>query len=529
MRARGASDRGHARLRRVPLGARRARGDGAHDQRVAVDQRRTIRDCWSDHHRGQRVPLQHGAHPRRHARRRRARTSCPKGTIARALAAKERARRRADRARRTGSRSSTSTSTLPGRRGDAMAAVRQPQRDRRSRAAKPDEGRAIAGLWRELWDAHEAWGGYAGTRDPRVYEQLAQRALGGRTRARRAARPRSPHAPRRGQRTAASSGRSRDGSSVTASTRRRRSRARCARSSWSSQARDARRRARAARSARAASRGSSAAARRWCSRPRCSSRIPRTRSTRSVGYTPVSWTARIATDGARGRAAVTIAYVARVGDAERRASRSRCSIRRSRRAVARRATSASIARAPSTQRSSARSPRTSRGPSAIDRASSSPSIDGGMVRASASLTVMSLDPPFLPARRGLLGRFAVDPALDPRPLVAALVRLGRRLALRPRRRDAGAHGSRSAGQRAPRRRASRVGARAVVAHRRTLRLNRACRGSAVSAFRDGSVMPVFARRRRGSLSLASHASRHCQLRSRRSALAPSALAQADAR
>ena len=43
------------------------------------------------------------------------------------------------------------------------------------RAANPDEGRAIAGLWRELWDAHEAWGGYAGTRDTRVYEQLAQR------------------------------------------------------------------------------------------------------------------------------------------------------------------------------------------------------------------------------------------------------------------------------------------------------------------------------------------------------------------
>ena len=52
-----------------------------------------------------------------------------------------------------------------------------------------------------------------------------------------------------------------------------------------------------------------------------------------------------------------------------------------------------------------------------------------VVRASASLTVMSLDPPFLPARRGLLGRFAVDPALDPRPLVAPLVRLGTRLSL----------------------------------------------------------------------------------------------------
>ena len=43
------------------------------------------------------------------------------------------------------------------------------------RAAKPDEGRRIAGLWRELWDAHEAWGGYAGARDPRVYDQLATR------------------------------------------------------------------------------------------------------------------------------------------------------------------------------------------------------------------------------------------------------------------------------------------------------------------------------------------------------------------
>src|SRR6185369_13501365 len=43
------------------------------------------------------------------------------------------------------------------------------------RAANVDEGRAIASLWRELWDAHEAWGGYPGTRDPRVYEQLAAR------------------------------------------------------------------------------------------------------------------------------------------------------------------------------------------------------------------------------------------------------------------------------------------------------------------------------------------------------------------
>jgi GNAT superfamily N-acetyltransferase len=37
------------------------------------------------------------------------------------------------------------------------------------------EGVAIASLWRELWDAHENWGGYPGTRDPAVYVQLARR------------------------------------------------------------------------------------------------------------------------------------------------------------------------------------------------------------------------------------------------------------------------------------------------------------------------------------------------------------------
>jgi GNAT superfamily N-acetyltransferase len=43
------------------------------------------------------------------------------------------------------------------------------------RAAAPGDGRAIASLWRELWEAHEEWGGYPGSRDPGVYAQLAQR------------------------------------------------------------------------------------------------------------------------------------------------------------------------------------------------------------------------------------------------------------------------------------------------------------------------------------------------------------------
>jgi len=55
-----------------------------------------------------------------------------------------------------------------------MAALTRPSRVL-VRAARPGEGEAVAGLWRELWDAHEAWGGYPGSRDARVYAQLATR------------------------------------------------------------------------------------------------------------------------------------------------------------------------------------------------------------------------------------------------------------------------------------------------------------------------------------------------------------------
>ncbi len=43
------------------------------------------------------------------------------------------------------------------------------------RAAAEGEGRAISRLWRELWEAHEGWGGYASTRDDRAYARLAVR------------------------------------------------------------------------------------------------------------------------------------------------------------------------------------------------------------------------------------------------------------------------------------------------------------------------------------------------------------------
>jgi len=55
-----------------------------------------------------------------------------------------------------------------------MAALSRPDRVT-VRGPLPGEGAAIAALWRELWDAHEAWGGYPGTRDARVYWEVARR------------------------------------------------------------------------------------------------------------------------------------------------------------------------------------------------------------------------------------------------------------------------------------------------------------------------------------------------------------------
>jgi hypothetical protein len=57
-------------------------------------------------------------------------------------------------------------------------------------------------------------------------------------------------------------------------------------------------------------------------------------------------------------------------------------------------------------------------------------VDGrGDVRASATLVITTLDPPFLPAKRALLGRFALDPARDPPPIVGPLVGLACRIAM----------------------------------------------------------------------------------------------------
>ncbi|MDB4946014.1 MAG: hypothetical protein JWP97_5548 [Labilithrix sp.] len=293
------------------------------------------------------------------------------------------------------------------------------------RGARPEEGFAIAGLWRELWDAHEAWGGYAGTRDARVYEQLAYRlAEDARVRGGQPVLGRHVHVVAAVDRQVVGQVEGwferhgvDESTPFTCEVRSlivsERSRVRGAGRALL---------AGLAGVAKQLSRGAPVVLAAEVLEPN-----PAHAFYRVVGYTPVSWTARIATEGATTPTG-SEPYVARVATpndalpialldpalAARRRAQGDIRFDRPRAVDATfvGALAAHLARPTATDQSEI---------VALDQA--------GVVRASASLTVMSLDPPFLPARRGLLGRFAVDPALDPRPLMAALVRLGRRLAL----------------------------------------------------------------------------------------------------
>ena len=305
-----------------------------------------------------------------------------------------------------------------------MAAVRQTH-PIRVRGANPEEGHTIAALWRELWDAHEAWGGYAGTRDPRVYEQLAHRlSEDARVRGGQPVLGRHIHLVAVAEEGVVGQVEGwferhgvDDATPFTCEVR--------------SLIVAARARARGAGRAlldglagvaRQLSRGAPVVLAAEVLEPN-----PAHAFYANVGYTPVSWTARIATDGpfdpssfepytarvATPNDALPIALLDPALAARRRAQGDiRFDRPRAVDATFVGALAAHLGR-----------------PSASDQSELVAVDPSGIVRASASLTVMSLDPPFLPARRGLLGRFAVDPALDPRALVGVLMRLGRRLAL----------------------------------------------------------------------------------------------------
>ena len=305
-----------------------------------------------------------------------------------------------------------------------MAAVRQSQRID-VRGANPEEGFAIAGLWRELWDAHEAWGGYAGTRDVRVYEQLAHRlAEDARVRGGQPVLGRHVHLVAAinheviGQ---VEGWFERHGvDDATPFTCEVRSLIVSAHSRVHGAGRallDG-----LAAVARQLSRGAPVVLAAEVLEPN-----PAHAFYKIVGYTAVSWTTRINTEGAPSplfegpysarvatpNDALSIALLDPALAARRRAQGDiRFDRPRAVDATFVGALAAHLAR-----------------PAASDQSELVAIDQAGTVRASASLTVMSLDPPFLPARRGLLGRFAIDPALDARPLVGALLRLGRRLAL----------------------------------------------------------------------------------------------------
>lgn len=309
-----------------------------------------------------------------------------------------------------------------------MAAVRNAPPSVIVRAANADEGRAIAGLWRELWDAHEAWGGYAGTRDPRVYEQLATR-LSDDARVRNGQPVLGRHIHLVAQTELGVVGQvegwfERHGvddttpytcevrSLIVSSRTRSRGVGRALLEAL-------------AQVARHLSRGSPVVMAAEVLEPN-----PAHAFYAKVGYAPVSWTARLPTDTNDEIGAPPIssgpARLATPDDALAIAMLDPA-------LAARRRTQGDVRfdrpRAVEATFVGALAAHLARPAGALDQCELVIVDDDQVVRASASLTVMSLDPPFLPARRGLLGRFAVDPALDPQPLVAPLVRLGRRLAL----------------------------------------------------------------------------------------------------
>jgi GNAT superfamily N-acetyltransferase len=306
------------------------------------------------------------------------------------------------------------------------------------RAANVDEGRAIASLWRELWDAHEVWGGYAGTRDPRVYDQLALRlAEDARVRAGQPVLGRHVHLVAQTELGVVGQVEGwfeRHGVDDT--------------TPYTCEVRSlivsARTRSRGvgralldalAQVARHMSRGAPVVMAAEVLEPN-----PAHAFYAKVGYAPVSWTARLAADGTTapgggwGSAHDGLPYATVGGWTARLATADDAlaialldpalATRRRAQGDARfdrpRAVDATFV--------GALAAHLARPIGALDQCEVVVVDDANVIRGSASLTVMSLDPPFVPARRGLLGRFAIDPALDPRPLVAPMVRLGRRLA-----------------------------------------------------------------------------------------------------
>jgi GNAT superfamily N-acetyltransferase len=294
------------------------------------------------------------------------------------------------------------------------------------RGARPGEGAAVAALWRELWDVHERWGGYPGSRDGRVYAQIAAR-LDDDARVRAGQVMLGRHAHLVAELNGAPCGQVEgwlDQLGIASST------------PMTCEVRSliVHERARRAGAGRALLEGLGQVARERSGSGRCvlAAEVlepnPAHAFYARVGYGAVSWSARVDTrsalapqpPGVTARLAVAqdaldIARLeATLASRRRLAGDLRFDRPRAVDAALVQVIAAHLAGEPV----AARDPVTM---VAVD--------SGGHVRGAASFTVQLLEPPFLPLRRALLGRFALDPASRAAPLVGALIAQGCRLAV----------------------------------------------------------------------------------------------------
>lgn len=297
------------------------------------------------------------------------------------------------------------------------------------RAAAPGEGAVIAGLWRELWEAHESWGGYASARDPRVFERIGVRLD-------EDARVRGGH-PVLGRHVhliaAFNEGRSRNPDVVGQVEGWFERHGIEPQTPFTCEVRSliVGERARGLRVGRALlealavhaaslSRNGPVVMAAEVLEPN-----PAHAFYERLGYAPVSWSARMSTSHPVSPTALH-ARVAEPGDALAIGMlESQLAVRRRSSGDLRfdrpRAIDATFVGSISTHLA-----RTYRDAAeAIELVT----VDAkGHVRAAASVAIAPLDPPFVPTKRSILGRFAVDPAGDPHALVAPLIALGCRIA-----------------------------------------------------------------------------------------------------
>ena len=306
-----------------------------------------------------------------------------------------------------------------------MAALRTA--DITVRAALPGEGRAVASLWRELWDAHEAWGGYAGSHDERIYAQLAvrleedARVRGG-----------QPVLGRHIHLVAAAQGKVSgqvegwferhgvdDATPFTCEVRSLIVRQTTRTSGLGRALLET-----LAGTARRLGRGGAVILAAEVLEPN-----PAHSFYAKVGYVPVSWSARIHTALGAASPIGGVAKGARVADASDALAVALLdgTLAARRRAAGDlrfdrpRAVDATLVGAIAGHLGRAAA-------GGVDPMELVAVDERGDVRASASLAIALLDPPFLPVKRAILGRFAVDPACKAAPYVAPLIALGSRLA-----------------------------------------------------------------------------------------------------